>query len=389
MPDARGTTSDARFGVLVTRLGRSGMAEATAATLLLLYSEAFFRAGPGTLTWAQFAADVSLCLGAAASGRWPRAGGVAAGVALMAFPFVHAGAVPAAILATMIPLFATGARGLERWRTALTLWYFLGLAWVTLPLAPDPGVAAQTIVVWIVLIALAWTLGTVLRRFQLRTLALQDERVTAVRAQRRSIARDLHDTVAYATTTMIMRAEQIKLRGDADPQLNADLDFIIATGRRSLRDLRGMMEALRRNDPFLEAEGGAAAPWRIVSPADLLTQQVAELRAHGLTVQTQVDADLDALPESVRETLGKLVVEATSNMVKHAARPGPCRIIIEQTPDSVEAVFTNPVGATASGARGGYGLVGMRERVEALGGDFETTTASGAWLLRVSLPVAG
>lgn len=382
------TNGEARVALRVTRFAQSGVAEATLAALLLLYSDTFFKTGPAALTWPQFAADVTLCAGAALSGRWPRTGGLVAGAALMAFPVVHTDAVPAAILAACIPVFATGARGLLGWRAILTAWYFAGLAWATVPLARDPGEAVQTVLIWTLLLGVAWALGTVLRALQRRTVALAGERVEAVRSQRRSIARDLHDTVAHATTTMIMRAEEVKLRGTPDAQLQADLDFIIATGRRSLRDLRGMMEALRRNDPPLEADAPPAA-WRIVSLGALLPQQVAELQAHGLTVTTQVDADLDHLPESVRETLGKLIVEATSNMVRHAARPGPCRIIIEQTPDTLEAVFTNPVGATASGPSGGFGLLGMRERVEALGGDLETTQASGTWLLRVALPMGG
>lgn len=299
-------------------MARSGVAEAAVALILLVYSEAFFKSGPGDLTGPQFAADVTLCLGAAASGRWPRAGGLVAGVALTAFPLVHQGAVPLAILAAMIPVFATGARGLAAWRAFFTAWYFVVLVWTTAALATEPGEALQSVVIWVLLVALVWALGSVLGALQKRTVVLAGERVEAVRSQRRSIARDLHDTVAYATTTMIMRAEEVKLRGGADPRLVADLDFIIATGRRSLLDLRAMMEALRRNDPSLEADA-PAAPWRIVSVSALLAQRVAELRAHGLDATTQVDADLDALPESVRETLGKLIVEATSNMVKHAS----------------------------------------------------------------------
>lgn len=384
------THLDVRVGAAFGRVARSGIAEAVLAIVLLLYSETFFSGqASATLTWPQFAADVAVCLGAAASGRWPRTGGVVAGVALLAFPFVQSsGAVPAAIFAVLIPVFATGARGMLSWRWFLTLWYFVGLMAATLPLARDTSEAIQTVVIWVVLLGLVWGLGTMLHALQRRTAALATERVEALRSQRRTIARDLHDTVAYATSMMIMRAEEVKLRGAGDPHLNADLDFIIATGRRSLRDLRGMMEALRRNDPALEA-GADAAPWRIVSPGALLTQQVAELRANGLDVQVQVDAHLDHLPESVRETFGKLLVEATSNMVKHAARTGPCRILVEQSPEAVEAVFTNPVGATASDTPGGLGLVGARERVEALGGDLETTEASGTWLLRVSLPVGG
>lgn len=385
--DGRGTR-DARIRRMLARIARSGIAEATFATLLLLYSETFFT-GRTALTWAQFAVDCTVCLGAAASGRWPRAGSLVTGVGLAAFPLAHTTSpIPMAIMAALIPIFALGARGLERWRTAVGITYFFLLLWATLPLRGGTTTAVQSVIMWVILIAIVWLLGTAIATLQRRTLTLADERVAAVRSQRRSIARDLHDTVAYATTTMIMRAEEIKLRCAPTDPLHDDLDFIIATGRRSLRDLRGMMEALRRNDPSLEPDADESA-WRIVSLAALLPQRVAELEAHGLTVSTQVDADLDALPESVRETLGKLIVEATSNMVKHAARPGPCRILIEATPDAVEAVFTNPIRATASFAGGGFGLMGARERVEALGGEFETTAASGTFLLRVSLPVGG
>lgn len=383
--EARRASSEARLGALLSRAARSGVAEATLATLLLLYSEVFFGTDTHPLSWTQFIVDSVVCVGAAVSGRWPRAGGVVTGVGLAALPLVHTAALPAAIFAALIPLFATGARGLMSWRTGLAVVYFILLNAATIRVAHNTAEAAQSLVIWIIMITLVWLLGTVLNTLRRRMATLAGERAEAVRNQRRTIARDLHDTVAYATTTMIMRAEELKLRG-THPELDPDLDFIIATGRRSLRDLRGMMEALRRNDPTLEVDP-AEAPWRIVSLDALIPQQVAELRAHGLTVDLQIDADVGSLPDSVRETLGKLVVEATSNMVKHAERPGPCRIIIEQTPGTVEAVFTNPIGTTASGSSGGFGLLGARERVEALGGDFETTAASGTWLLRVALPV--
>ena len=100
------------------------------------------------------------------------------------------------------------------------------------------------------------------------------------------------------------------------------------------------------------------------------------------------DADLDSLPSSVRETLAKLVVEATSNMVKHAGK-GPCRLIIEVQDDTLEAVFTNRLraGHRQDGGRPGLGLVGAAERVRAIGGELEATAASGTWILRAQLPI--
>ncbi|NLE17262.1 MAG: hypothetical protein GX632_01815, partial [Propioniciclava sp.] len=256
----------------------------------------------------------------------------------------------------------------------------------TMPLNDTLSDQLQTVIIWAVLVGLAWGTGRTIHRLRREGQEQAELRTAALRSQRRSIARDLHDTVSYATTTMIMRAEQIKLRAGDDPQLTEDLDFIIATGRRSVRDLRGMMETLRRNDPELDLEQNT--PWRLLTVTDVIAERRAELAAHGLTLQVTSDADLDSLPSSVRETLAKLVVEATSNMVKHAGK-GPCRLIIEVQDDTLEAVFTNRLraGHRQDGGRPGLGLVGAAERVRAIGGELEATAASGTWILRAQLPI--
>lgn len=371
------------------RYADSGVLEAVFAALILLYSETFYGApGVAPLTWPQFVVDSALCIAAGTSGRWPRGGGIATGVILMAMPLVHQGAPPAAVIAIVIPILAAGTRGLTRLRALLSVWYVAGASILSMPTASTSAGAVQTVLVWVILIGIAWAAGGTIHSLVQQSERLSQQRIEAVRSQRRSIARDLHDTVAYATSTMIMRAEQIKLRGVDDPALAEDLDFIISTGRRSIRDLRGMMETLRRNDPSLDSEY-ENSPWRIVSFAELLPQRIAELEAHGFQVNAQVDLAHQELPDSVREALGKLVVEATSNMVKHAPPPGPIRILIERHDDLVEAVFTNPLrpGRPAPREWDGFGLVGARERIEALGGELESTAASGTWLLRAQLPV--
>ena len=384
------TAARTRRGVRVprwlSRIGSSGVPEAVTAALLYVYSEAFY-GGRDSLSWVQFLADFVICLAAGASGRWPLAGGVGTGVALTAM-LTHETSVPAAILALLIPVVSTGSRGQSRLSNIFALWYLCTAVVVTVPYATEPGLAVQTAMIWFILVGAAWLVGRTIHRLRRETEDESALRVESLQAQRRSIARDLHDTVAYATTTMIMRAEEIKLRTSSDPQLAKDLDFIITTGRRSIRDLRGMLEALRRNDPAFDV-GAAPSPWRLVTVGDVLESRRAELAQHGLDLQVTVDADLDALPESVRETLAKVVVEATSNMVKHAAS-GPCRILIDAHDDQVEAVFTNRAtpGATAEGSPG-LGLQGAAERVEALGGELEATAASGTWVLRTQLPIGG
>lgn len=371
----------------ISRLGLGGVPEAVAALAVLVVSLSANE--PPPTTWSLIA-DVALALSAGISGRWPQLGGVGAGVALMTIPFVHTGLIPFVLFAMYIPVVSAGVRGHDRLRDLLALWYTAAAFLIAgLRAGSNPSDAILTDIIFVGLMVGAWGVGRSVNRLRRENQRAADLRLASLKDQRRMIARDLHDTVAYATTTMIMRAEEIKLRRSDDAQLVADLEFIINTGRRSVRDLRGMLEALRRNDPAFDIDADAS-PWRIVSLRDVIAARTSELRSHGIDLGVAVDADLDSLPESVRETLAKLIVEATSNMVKHAG-PGPCRMLIEVHDDTLEVAFINrtqPSGGRRS-AGSGLGLLGATERVEALGGELEAGEASGTWIMRAQLPIGG
>lgn len=369
------------------RLVSVGSPEVAAASVLFAYSLAFSeRTGPVSLI--QEASSLLVCLGAALCGRWPLAGGITTGIGLTAM-LSYTESVPVAIFASLIAVLSVTARGHTRLRAVLTLWYLCMACAVTVPMSHDPQEAMQTVALWVLLSTLAVGVGLAIDRLRRDNMRKDHLRVESLRSQRRAIARDLHDTVAYATTTMIMRAEQIRLRHPDEPQLAEDLDFIITTGRRSVRDLRGMLEALRRNDPGFD-DPPHDSGWRIETISEVLEARRAVLAAHALRLDVRADDAVDTLPEAVREALGKLIVEATSNMVKHASG-NPCRALIEVQDVSVEAVFTNPVADGAAGPThsSGLGLLGAAERVEALGGEIEAQQASGTWILRAQLPLGG
>lgn len=373
-----------RFPRWVARLGRSGVPEAIVGLFAYMYNEAF-PSIDGNRTLAEAIVDFLLCFFAALTGRWPRVGTIGVAATLIAQVLVS-DELSVTVFAMFVPIVSNGAHGRTVLRDIAAPLYFALAIVKTMPLNDTLSDQLQTVIIWAVLVGLAWGTGRTIHRLRREGQEQAELRTAALRSQRRSIARDLHDTVSYATTTMIMRAEQIKLRAGDDPQLVEDLDFIIATGRRSVRDLRGMMETLRRNDPELDLEQNT--PWRLLTVTDVIAERRAELAAHGLTLQVTSDADLDSLPSSVRETLAKLVVEATSNMVKHAGK-GPCRLIVEVQDDTLEAVFTNRLraGHRTDTGRSGLGLVGAAERVRAIGGELEATAASGTWILRAQLPI--
>lgn len=383
-PSAGPSRAGGRLPVWVGRVGSSGIPEAIFGLSAFVYNEAFPDSGRTPLSGAL---EFAICLFAAVTGRWPRVGTFGA-VACLVGLTVLADYLSITVFVMWIPIVSNGAHGRTILRDVAATAFLVLMLVKTMPTNETVSDHVQTVILWLLLVGVPWATGRIVNRLREEGRQQARLRTHALRSQRRSIARDLHDTVSYATTTMIMRAEQIKLRSTGDPQLIEDLDFIIATGRRSVRELRGMMETLRRNDPELDLE--AEAPWRLVTVGDVISERRAELAAHGLRLDVSSDADLDSLPNSVREALAKLIVEATSNMVKHAGR-GPCRLIIEVGDDTVEAVFTNPIrpGSVQAGDAAGLGLVGALERVEALGGELEATTASGTWILRAQLPLGG
>lgn len=335
---------------------------------------------------AGFFLELLMILCAGAVGLWPVQASVAAVLAmtsLLALPLELKR--PTMIVMTLV-VGSLVARGLRPLAGGIAAWWLLvTFLFETTPMRPWSLVLAN-MMFWVVTAAIAWAFGEAIHR--LRTVQARNlvDRTTALQAQRRAIARDLHDTVATATTSIILRAEQAKLRGVPNPELTADLDYIIGAGRNAMRDLRGMMETLRRNEPDRDEP---QAPWQISSLDEVLAARLAELREHRFPVTSHVDADLTALPESVRETLAKVVVEATANMLRHGDPSGPVSVMIETSDADVEAVFINrprPAGSARHDTPQ-LGLVGARERVEALGGELEVTSESPAWVVRARIPL--
>lgn len=334
---------------------------------------------------AGFVVELLLCGAAAIVGRWPAIGTAATALLMTTLLAVHPDEPRPTMFVALIVIASLTAHG-RRWLSMAISAWFLVVEFILENTPPRPmSVTAPSTIVLLLLVAVAWGLGAAIRRIGTERTKSRIDRTAAVQAQRRTIARDLHDTIAYSTTSIILRAEQAKLRGVDDPQVEADLDFIISAGRNSMRDLRGMMETLRRNEP---GEDAPRSPWQISSLTEVIDTKTRELRDQGFAVSTHVDADPAALPESVRETLGKIVTEATANMVKHGDPSGPVSILIESTDEDVEAVFINRPNANGHRIDSAQlGLLGARERVEALGGEIQVTSESPDWVVRVLIPL--
>ncbi|MBK8460005.1 MAG: hypothetical protein IPL43_07330 [Micropruina sp.] len=228
-------------------------------------------------------------------------------------------------------------------------------------------------------------MGQAIHNNQLERQRLQEEKLLAARALRQAVARDLHDTLARSTTNMVLRAEQAKLRGVGDAGLGGDLDFIISAGGAVIRDLRSLMETLRRTD--VDADLDALSELEGVSLAEVFRQQLEQLTEAGFQPRLLQDVSLDDMSPAVASELARSVIEAAANIAKHAAPGTACEFLIARDDDDVELVVVNRPGGRRVAQSNHFGLLGARERIGFLGGELTVSETPDSFVLQVRLPI--
>ncbi|MFY9933716.1 MAG: histidine kinase [Streptosporangiaceae bacterium] len=278
---------------------------------------------------------------------------------------------------------------------------------------------------------IAWSIGYIVRQRRRYAVSLQDEAASkAVAVERLRIARELHDVVAHSMSVIAVQAGYGQYVIDSQPADARDaLNAIQMTSREALEEMRRMLGALRQAD---EAErpdgrnGGSAArsaqntdevPLFPAPGLASLDRLLARTASAGVQVDVRREGTPRDLPASIDLSAYRIVQEALTNVVKHA-RTSSCQVLIGFGPDELVLEVTDdgaglpalagagaaasvhgsglagsglagsglaaigladgglmgengsPAGRNADGAGGGHGIIGMRERVSLLGGEF-------------------
>ena len=219
---------------------------------------------------------------------------------------------------------------------------------------------------------------------------LHHERLKAVRQDERlDLARELHDVVAHHVTGIVVQAQAARFTGGDHPErLTMALGSIEGAGLDTLAALRQLVGLLRDTSD---------APARTPGP-EPISRLVERFAEHGPAVELRLPDGLPAAswPPEVASTVYRIVQEALTNIARHA--PDARRVAVTVTSDlaQVRVEITDdapgPASRTKPSSRpaGGYGLTGMRERVEALGGMLRAGPRPEAgWAVQASLPVPG
>jgi two-component system, NarL family, sensor histidine kinase DesK len=196
----------------------------------------------------------------------------------------------------------------------------------------------------------------------------------AVSAERERFARDLHDMLGHTLSVIVVKAEAVRRLAVVDGAAAADHAGDIETiGREALTDIRHAVSGYR--GAGLERELGRA-------------RSALEAAGVGLTVHRDWERPL---PEETDEILGWVVREGVTNVIRHA-RAQACTVSLVPAAGGVrltiEDVRADPdAGRDQDRPAGGVGLIGLRERVSAGGGQLVTALSGTGFALSAELPV--
>lgn len=209
-------------------------------------------------------------------------------------------------------------------------------------------------------------------RERLRVLEAEKEFDTRARltAERLRVARELHDVLAHTITAIAVQA------GAAADGLEEGSE-----ARRALRSMRATtqeaMQQLQATIAVLRSEHDDHSPLAAPDLSDLqeLVQKAADA---GLDIAVEIEGAARALPAAVELTAYRIVQEALTNVIRHAGADH-VRVGLRYGPGVVTVtVADDGTGAKASDLHGGgFGIVGMRERAQAVGGRLTAGPADG------------
>jgi signal transduction histidine kinase len=239
---------------------------------------------------------------------------------------------------------------------------------------------------WMMGITFGWVTGIQTRRFRLLVTELQAARQQladqAVFAERRRIASELHDLVGHSLTVVLLFLTGARRRVKEDPAGADDaLREAEEIGRRSLAEIRANVAALRSGDD--------QTPFRPIPTVRDLPGLITQVRAAGTSIGLELRGPLDDVEAITGMAVYRVVQESLANATKHA--PGAAvqvRVAADFSGVRVEVVNNCSQLAPPHPETAGMGLIGMRERVETLGGQLEAgpQPALGGWRVKATIP---
>jgi signal transduction histidine kinase len=268
------------------------------------------------------------------------------------------------------------------------------------------GLTQSLLTVFVVWLVGTWAqerrryIGTVEERAARAEREREQRAAAAVTEERERIARELHDVVTHHVSVIVIQAGAGLRALDRRPaDARAALEAVEASGRRALADMRRMLGILgpsAQPAPALAGQppggsGDTAPPFAPMPGLDRLGELLEQVRTTGQRVELTVTGTPRQLDPGLELSAYRIVQEALTNILKHAAgghatvaiRYEPAALVIEVVDDGGRE---RPRASLGHEGEPGHGLVGMRERVAMFGGDFEAGPRGRGFRVLARLP---
>lgn len=211
---------------------------------------------------------------------------------------------------------------------------------------------------------------------------LTQDTIQAIQSERDRIADELHNIIAHDITIVVMHARALELIDDHAERI-ASTRAISDAARQALTDVRRMLHVVQNiqdsTDEYVHTNESVGDRLRAIRD---------ELRAMGARVQLSVSERIE-VSSSIRATLGHIVSECSTNIMKHAPQAPVVDISLVATADSITLSIWNapdPNRAKHQAGPSGYGLKRMSDRVTLHGGVLTVEGDDRGWLVLVELP---
>jgi signal transduction histidine kinase len=172
----------------------------------------------------------------------------------------------------------------------------------------------------------------------------------------------------------VRQADGGRFAAAKDPEKAAEVLGVIATtGRQALTDMRAVLGVLRTT----------REPTPTVADVPALVSRVT---AAGTPVTLTTTGEPGALDTAASLAAYRVVQEALTNVVRHATTGAAARVHLTWTDDGLDVAVTDDGGPLSGGSLEGNGLIGMRERVTAVGGRLTAGPDDGGFAVRAFVP---
>lgn len=206
----------------------------------------------------------------------------------------------------------------------------------------------------------------------------------AVNAERRRVARELHDIVAHAVTLMVLQASgaRVVMRTNLE-RADQALGVVEQTGTQAMSELRRLLNVLRSDG----IDEDYAAPLGLAALPDLIES----VRAANIEVRLAVEGDVRELDQSVDVAAYRVISEALTNVTKHSGPGTTVKVALNWADEQLEVDVTDDGAGSGAdfGLSTGNGLLGLTERIVLVGGDFEAhPSPEGGYSVHARFPFA-